>query len=117
MPNDGPANPFNEPGTSYSQLRPFPQQHSYSRMKSLDSSGQMPDSRPKSKWSWVLVASYVSDWIILVVFGIVGMILGNMTPNKRPFSLQDPNISYVLPRKRSPYSLRESSPNMPPSPI
>ena len=44
----------------------------------------------------VQTLSYVFDWIILIVVGVIGLILGNVTPNKRPFSLQDPNISYVM---------------------
>ncbi|KAI0387284.1 acid phosphatase/Vanadium-dependent haloperoxidase [Hypomontagnella monticulosa] len=48
----------------------------------------------KSKPDIVVIASYVFDWLILVAVGVVGVILGNITPNKRPFSLQDPNISF-----------------------
>ncbi|KAI2616578.1 acid phosphatase/Vanadium-dependent haloperoxidase [Hypoxylon sp. NC1633] len=47
-----------------------------------------------SKSSIIVIGSYVFDWLILVVVGVVGVILGNVTPNKRPFSLQDPNISF-----------------------
>jgi hypothetical protein len=95
MPDDGPTTPFIAPGTPFSQLPVYPNQHSYSRMKSLDSAGRMPEQRHKKKDGWVLVASYVFDWVVLAVFGVVGMILGNLTPNKRPFSLEDPNISCV----------------------
>ncbi|KAI2622926.1 acid phosphatase/Vanadium-dependent haloperoxidase [Hypomontagnella submonticulosa] len=48
----------------------------------------------KSKLDIIVIASYVFDWLILVVVGVVGVILGNVSPNKRPFSLQDPNISF-----------------------
>ncbi|KAI1375548.1 acid phosphatase/Vanadium-dependent haloperoxidase [Hypoxylon crocopeplum] len=48
----------------------------------------------KSKLSTVVIGSYVFDWLILVVVGIIGVVLGNVAPNKRPFSLQDPNISF-----------------------
>ncbi|OTB03077.1 hypothetical protein M426DRAFT_61120 [Hypoxylon sp. CI-4A] len=48
----------------------------------------------KPKLSAVVIGSYVFDWLILIVVGVVGVILGNVTPNKRPFSLQDPNISF-----------------------
>lgn len=51
--------------------------------------------RNKGKPSWVLALSYVFDWIILVAFAAVGYILGDIEPNKRPFSLDDRNISYV----------------------
>lgn len=68
--------------------------HPYSKMPDRSPSGFQ--SR-KSKLSFVVVGSYVFDWLILIVVGVVGVILGNVTPNKRPFSLQDPNISCVLP--------------------
>jgi hypothetical protein len=49
-------------------------------------------SRKKGK-TWVLALSYAFDWFILVVGGLVGYILGKVTPNMRPFSLQNPEIS------------------------
>lgn len=63
-------------------------------MKSLDLAGHVPE-KLHTKAGWVLIASYVSDWIVLVVFFVVGLLVGNLTPLKRPFSLEDPNISYV----------------------
>ncbi len=47
----------------------------------------------RKKGGWVLVASYVWDWIILIAVAVVGFVLGDITPNKRPFYLEDPNIS------------------------
>jgi len=47
----------------------------------------------RKKGGWVLAASYVSDWIILIIVAVVGFVLGDITPNKRPFYLEDPNIS------------------------
>lgn len=41
-----------------------------------------------------VIGSYALDWIILIATGVVGVILGNVTPNKRYFSLADPNISF-----------------------
>lgn len=41
-----------------------------------------------------LVLSYISDWIILIIFAAVGYVVGNITPNKRPFSLDNPDISF-----------------------
>ena len=49
----------------------------------------------RKKGGWVVVVSYVFDWVIIVVAGVIGYIIGDLTPNKRPFSLHDPNISYV----------------------
>lgn len=43
----------------------------------------------------MVVVSYVFDWVIIAVAGVIGYIFGAKTPNKRPFSLYDPNISYV----------------------
>ena len=74
-------------------LHPSTNNHPYDEMK--DST----NSRPKptmNKITIIQALSYVLDWAILVVVGVVGLILGKVTPNKRPFSLLDPNISYVL---------------------
>ncbi|OIW34975.1 hypothetical protein CONLIGDRAFT_567963 [Coniochaeta ligniaria NRRL 30616] len=57
----------------------------------------------RKKGGWVLVASYIWDWIILIIVGVVGFILGDITPNKRPFYLEDPNISF-------PYTIHETVP-------
>lgn len=40
-----------------------------------------------------VILSYALDWVILIALGIVSLILGEIEPNKRPFSLNDPNIS------------------------
>lgn len=55
--------------------------------------------RRKGK-AWVVVLSYAFDWVILLAAAAVGYVLGEVTPNKRPFSLDDPNISYVNPTQR-----------------
>lgn len=44
--------------------------------------------------SIALVLSYVFDWAILIASAIVGGILSLITPNKRPFALTDPEISF-----------------------
>lgn len=44
--------------------------------------------------SWPVVVSYALDWIVLIACGLVAMGVGWITPNKRPFSLNDPNISF-----------------------
>jgi hypothetical protein len=64
-------------------------------MNSLGQGGRGLKGRRKDG-DWVVIASYVFDWAILIAVGVVGLVLGNITPNKRPFSLEDPNISYVL---------------------
>ncbi|KAL7930881.1 acid phosphatase/Vanadium-dependent haloperoxidase [Trichoderma chlorosporum] len=41
-----------------------------------------------------LISSYIFDWIVLIVVTGVGYVLGVSTPNKRPFSLVNPDISF-----------------------
>ncbi|KAL2783520.1 phosphatidic acid phosphatase type 2/haloperoxidase [Aspergillus keveii] len=50
-----------------------------------------------------VIFSYVLDWIVLIVVGVVSYIIGDLEPHKRPFSLTDPNISL-------PYSQSETVP-------
>lgn len=42
----------------------------------------------------VLVLSYVFDWIVILAAAVVGGLLSRITPNKRPFNLANPEISY-----------------------
>ncbi|KAH8892412.1 PAP2 domain-containing protein [Thozetella sp. PMI_491] len=42
----------------------------------------------------LLTASYIFDWVILVAFAVVGFVVGNLTPNKRPFELEDTSIAF-----------------------
>lgn len=80
--------PFN---THQSAIPGTPRLHSYRRVSSPVGMRTMAGSR---RGPWVLAASYVFDWIILIIVGIVGLVLNNITPNKRPFNLEDPNISF-----------------------
>jgi membrane-associated phospholipid phosphatase len=41
-----------------------------------------------------LVLSYVFDWVIIIGAAGIGAALANITPNKRPFSLINPEISF-----------------------
>lgn len=41
-----------------------------------------------------LILSYVFDWIIIILAAVVGGVFSIITPNKRPFSLVDPEISF-----------------------
>lgn len=50
------------------------------------------DSSPSS-FSVKLLASYALDWIVLIGITVAGGFLGRIEPNKRPFALDDPNIS------------------------
>lgn len=44
--------------------------------------------------SFVLVLSYIADWVIIILAAGVGAIFSTITPNKRPFSLTDPDIGF-----------------------
>lgn len=46
-----------------------------------------------TKGAIFVIASYVFDWIVLIVLGVTGYIMAEVTPNKRPFWVADPNIS------------------------
>ncbi|KAH9908666.1 PAP2 superfamily-domain-containing protein [Xylariomycetidae sp. FL2044] len=70
----------------------FSPAHSYSKMSGSHSSPH--SNSPTNKLPFVVIGSYVLDWIILIAVGVVGVVLGEITPNKRHFSLQDPNISF-----------------------
>lgn len=48
---------------------------------------------PKKAGLFVLGASYIFDWIVLVALGVTGYIMAEVPPNKRPFWLADPTIS------------------------
>jgi hypothetical protein len=41
-----------------------------------------------------LILSYVFDWIIIVAAAVVAAVFSTITPNKRPFSLNNAEISY-----------------------
>ncbi|KAI3332457.1 acid phosphatase/Vanadium-dependent haloperoxidase [Xylariaceae sp. AK1471] len=65
-------------------------------MPDFDSLRSRSRGRSKKKFSAVVILSYAFDWLIMVIVGLIGYFLGNVTPNKRPFSLQDPNISFPV---------------------
>ncbi|CAM1508918.1 Fc.00g026570.m01.CDS01 [Cosmosporella sp. VM-42] len=44
--------------------------------------------------SMLLISSYVFDWVFLIVLAVIGYLVGNLTPNKRPFSLDNSDISF-----------------------
>ncbi|KAK0730603.1 PAP2 superfamily-domain-containing protein [Lasiosphaeris hirsuta] len=58
--------------------------------------------RKKGK-AWVLILSYVFDWVVLIAAAGIGYVLGDVTPNKRPFSLTDLDISF-------PFTVHETVP-------
>lgn len=88
-----------EPQSSHQSSIPgLPRLHSYRRVDSPDGMVAMAG---RKKGGWVLALSYVLDWIILIIVGVVGLILNNITPNKRPFNLEDPNISFPFTEKET----------------
>jgi len=56
-----------------------------------------------NKLTWVVILSYITDWIILLAAAAIGYVLGDISPNMRPFSLLDPSISF-------PYAEEETVP-------
>jgi hypothetical protein len=65
----------------------------YRRITSFEVAQGHRTMASRKKGGWVLAASYVSDWIVLIIVAVVGFVVGDITPNKRPFYLEDPNIS------------------------
>lgn len=53
----------------------------------------MAPRRPSGRMTAMVVASGVADWVFIVAAGVGGYYLGDTTPNKRPFQLEDPDIS------------------------
>ncbi len=45
---------------------------------------------------WILGLSYAFDWFILLVGAAIGYVMGEVTPNLRPFYLYNPDIAYVF---------------------
>ncbi|KAI1271052.1 acid phosphatase/Vanadium-dependent haloperoxidase [Xylaria sp. FL0933] len=56
----------------------------------------LPPRMRSKKTSVLIILSYAFDWLIMVVVGLIGYFLGNVTPNKRPFSLLDDNIAFPV---------------------
>lgn len=46
-----------------------------------------------TKSGFAILSSYVFDWVIVVVILGVSYYMDGHEPNRRPFSLEDPNIS------------------------
>jgi hypothetical protein len=61
----------------------------------------------------LIILSYAFDWVLLAVGAGVGYVLGEITPNKRPFSLDEHSIAYVPYNQRP--SLRHNIPDSQPN--
>lgn len=72
--------------------RPFESRRPYS---SISDPSSIPRTR-KKMGILVLLLSYALDWVTLVVLAVAGFLLGNLSPQKRPFSLENPDISFPL---------------------
>jgi hypothetical protein len=61
---------------------------------------KMTDIMPTSNihFSVKLSISYAFDWVVLIIALVVSVVVGNLTPNKRAFSLVNPYISHVAHR-------------------
>ncbi|KAK2610740.1 hypothetical protein N8I77_004146 [Diaporthe amygdali] len=55
---------------------------------------QLRPRKRSTRSAITVVSSYVFDWIIIFVALGVAYYMGNHPPNKRPFFLEDPNISF-----------------------
>ncbi|KAL9130641.1 MAG: hypothetical protein Q9217_001211 [Psora testacea] len=53
-------------------------------------------SAVRSHVSIRLVVSYIIDWVIIIAIAAVGVGFSQITPNRRPFNLTDPEISFPL---------------------
>jgi len=84
-----------------SSFSPAPTFEDRQTMDNLELAGG--NVRRKGKVSWVVALSYVFDWVVLAAFGGIGYVLGDITPNKRPFSLDDRNIAF-------PFTVKETVP-------
>ncbi|KAJ0162905.1 Diacylglycerol pyrophosphate phosphatase 1 [Colletotrichum tanaceti] len=77
---------------------------SYYKMPESPAPYNRRSTRPRrGHWTPSLIGSYVFDWFILAVVGAIATVLGFVEPNKRPFSVLDPNISF-------PYTEHETVP-------
>ncbi|KAK4449410.1 PAP2 domain-protein [Podospora aff. communis PSN243] len=93
--------PLIPPFSNRASIRPTPSYPTHANMDDPRLAGG-GGGRKKGK-AWVLALSYAFDWFILVVGGVVGYIMGHVSPNMRPFSLQNPDISF-------PFTVKETVP-------
>ncbi|KAE8453787.1 hypothetical protein EG329_009299 [Mollisiaceae sp. DMI_Dod_QoI] len=54
----------------------------------------LPTTRLRGRVTIALIASYVFDWIVIIVAAGIGGAFSGVTPNKRPFSLTNAEISF-----------------------
>lgn len=71
--------------------------HSYARMDDF----RGPAPRRQKGTPLLLLSSYVFDWVIILVVGAIGLWLGKMKPNMRPFQLESPHISFPFTEKET----------------
>ncbi|KXH35221.1 hypothetical protein CSIM01_11175 [Colletotrichum simmondsii] len=71
---------------------PFESRRPYSSIS--DPSGT--HRKRQTMGNFILVLSYAIDWVLLIAFAVAGLLLGNLSPQKRPFNLENPDISFPL---------------------
>ena len=54
---------------------------------------RIPSGAPDRRKYTLLIVSGVMDWVLVIATAVGGYFLGNITPNKRPFHLENPDIS------------------------
>ncbi|EPE04683.1 pap2 domain-containing protein [Ophiostoma piceae UAMH 11346] len=62
---------------------------------------RIPWGPPNRRKYTLLIASGVIDWTLVIAAAVGGYFLGDITPNKRPFQLENPDISF-------PYTVHET---------
>lgn len=72
-----------------------PGYNSHSPVNNMSRSRQQLLSSGSIKSAIPVISSYVFDWMIIILILGIAYYLNDKAPNKRPFSLEDPNISYV----------------------
>jgi hypothetical protein len=50
-------------------------------------------NQSSAKITFLVILSYVSDWLVLIAAALGGLFIGNANPRKRPFQLENPDIS------------------------
>ncbi|CAN8099071.1 unnamed protein product [Discula destructiva] len=89
---------FDSAYSSGANYEPHPQNMARSPLAGLRGAGGS-----KKSGFLAITSSYVFDWCIIIVILGVAYYLNHHEPNRRPFSLEDPNISF-------PYTVNETVP-------
>lgn len=72
---------------------PFINNNTMARGRQQQQFATLKPRKGSTKSAVSVVSSYVFDWIIIIAILGAAYYLNNKAPNRRPFSLEDPNIS------------------------